>query len=377
MEKIILNIYPIILLVVTFFGAKRSEKGEVASEFLSLSQSKRIQGSACVAIIIHHVTQQITQYGYIDKGFITIFNCLGILFTALFFFFSGYGLITSVYTKDNYLKKFPIKRFPTVLIPFWVINILGVLLVVIAYHVRYDLGSVLSDIFGYTLINSNAWFIVEIVFIYIFFYVLFGLIKNRDVAFVLLAVAVILLITYSYFQGHDTGAKAHWFKGEWWYNSTIAFVFGMIFARFKDGITAFFNRHYKVILVLAIILVVVTFYIQLYTLVRYGYYDERMYGKYGRLLTLLAQMLFCLVFTTFVLLLNMKITIGNRVLNYISGISVELYLIHGFFVERIFGNVKMGDITRFAVVITCSIACTAIVSPAIKWLVNKVVPDNR
>jgi membrane-bound acyltransferase YfiQ involved in biofilm formation len=151
----------------------------------------------------------------------------------------------------------------------------------------------------------------------------------------------------------------------------------MIFARFKDGITAFFNRHYKVILVLTIILLIVTFYVQLYTLVRYGYYDERMYGKYGRLLTLLAQMLFCLVFTTFVLLLNMKITIGNRVLTYISGISIELYLIHGFFVERIFGNVKMGDVTRFAVVIACSIACTAIVSPAIKWLVKKVVPDNR
>lgn len=373
-EKIVLNIYPILLLVMTFFGAKRAKKGEVAGDFLSLSQSKLIQGFACVAIIIHHLTQQITEYGYVDKGFITIFNYIGILFTALFFFFSGYGLIASVYTKDNYMKSFPVKRFPTVLIPFWIINILGFLLVTLAYGAKYTLVEALSDIFGYTLINSNGWFIVEIVFIYIFFYVLFSLIKNKDVAMVLLTIAVILLIVYSYFQGHDQGTKSHWFKGEWWFNSTITFVFGMVYARFKDGLTEFINKHYKTVMMITIVLFLITLYESIINVMRFGYYMDIAVGigKYGKLITLISQMAVCLVSTMLVLLLNMKITIGNKVLKYISGMSVELYLIHGFFVHNIFESMRMGDVTRFAVVLASSIACTAVISPTIRWIVKKV-----
>ena len=223
-------------------------------------------------------------------------------------------------------------------------------------------------------INSNGWFIIEIVFIYIFFYILFSLIKKKDVAFALLILDVVLLIAYSYFQGHDVGAKSHWFRGEWWYNSTITFVFGMFFARFKERLTAFFNKHYKLFMVLAVVLLVVFYYVSLYMLWRYGYYVENPngLGKYGKLATLISQMVFCIISVVFVLLLNMKITLGNKVLEYISGMSVELFLIHGYFVERIFANIRLNDVIRFAVVITSSIACTAIISPVIRWIVRKV-----
>ena len=90
------------------------------------------------------------------------------------------------------------------------------------------------------------------------------------------------------------------------------------------------------------------------------------------LITLCAQMAACLTFVIFVVLLNMRIRLGNRVLRYLAGISTELFLIHGFFVNRIFGNVRMRDFPRFVVVIACSIACAAIVSPCVKWLVRKV-----
>lgn len=49
---------------------------------------------------------------------------MGILFTSIFFFFSGYGLITSYLNKENYLDSFLIRRIPAVLFPFLITNII-------------------------------------------------------------------------------------------------------------------------------------------------------------------------------------------------------------------------------------------------------------
>ena len=83
METALLMIYPLLIFVIAFRGAVLSPKGEFAPDFLCLKQSKIIQATACLLVIIHHVTQQITRYGSVPKGPITIFNYIGFLFTAL------------------------------------------------------------------------------------------------------------------------------------------------------------------------------------------------------------------------------------------------------------------------------------------------------
>lgn len=376
MELFLLNLFPVALFIMTFYGAKLSKKKEVSPDFLSLEQGKLIQGFACIAIIMHHLTQQITSYGTYIKGPVTIFNYAGILFTSIFFFFSGYGLIVSLYTKENYLKNFLKKRLPTVLIPFWVVNILGVLLTKFVYGSKDGTIDVIKDIFGITLINSNGWFIVEIVIFYLIFYVLFSLIKKKDISLFLMCVSVVLIIRYAYFKGHDPeGNKAHWFAGEWWYNSTIVFVFGMLYGRFKEKLTAFFNRFYVFFLLITTVLFGVMFGYSIRNLLHFGYYIETYVGiyKYGKLITLLSQSTACILSTLLVVLLNMRIRLGNPVLKYISGISVELFLIHGYFVNRIYGDMTMSDPLRFTAVYASSIALTALVSPAVKFLIKKTV----
>ncbi len=125
MRDYLLMIYPISLLVLIFAKSKLNRNKTVSSDFISIGQSKMIQASACIAIILHHITQDVTVYGSSYKGPVTMLNYIGIFFTALFFFFSGYGLITSLLTKSDYLDGFLPKRLPTVLIPFWFINTLG------------------------------------------------------------------------------------------------------------------------------------------------------------------------------------------------------------------------------------------------------------
>ncbi len=373
---LILIIYPLALLVMIFYGAKVTRGGEIASEYLNIEQTKMIQAAACIAIIIHHITQQITGFGAYDKGPVTIFNYVGYLFTALFFFVSGYGLYISFLNKNDYLKTFVKKRFPRVLIPFFCINALGVLLCAMCYGIRYTLSGALSDIFGLTLVNSNGWFIVEIVVLYVLFYSIFNLVKNKDLALFLMCVAVVLLIIYSSLQGHDTqGDKSHWFKGEWWYNSTVTFAFGLIYARFRQSIDEFINKHYRGMIVIFSILMAAVIFASKYVVLRYGYYHDHMYsiGRRDEVITLIVQSVSCIIWTLFVLMLNMKITLGNPVLKYLSGISVELFLIHGYFVNRIFKDLHMKDVFIYMIILISSIACTAVLSPLIRRLTDAAV----
>ncbi len=381
-----LLIYPALLLLIIFYKAQpyharntenslRKTVQEQKDLFLSLDQAKMIQGAACIGVILHHLTQQITSYGTFYKGPITIFNYMGILFTALFFFFSGYGLITSFYTKPDYLHHFLQKRLSSILIPFWIINALGVVLSLTVYGAHYTPREIAGYISGVMLLNGNSWFIVEITFLYLFFYIFFRLIRRKDIALLLLCAASAALIFYSFHQGHDLpGAPIHWFKGEWWYNSTAAFIFGLLYARFGRKITSFCRRHYIPFIAICAVLALGTFQISVYCLLRFGYYrtGDASSVRYSMHVTLASQIIACLAFTMFVTGLNMKIFIGNRILKFLGRISRDLFLIHGYFISRVFSGIRMNDFLRFAAVLSCSIACTAVISPAIKWLQKHV-----
>ena len=374
MQNTLLIIFPILLILITFYCATVSEKGLVSDTFLNLAQSKNIQAFACIAIILHHITQQITVYGMRPKGPITLFNYIGFLFTGLFFFFSGYGLMTSLETKENYLKGFIKHRLPAVIIPFWIINALGVILTAMLRKPAPTFIEAVYDIFGARLINSNGWFIIEIVLLYIIFYVLFRFIKNRNIATFLLCVATIAIIVYSFLQGHDTDPnKSHWFKGEWWYNSTITFAFGVLFVRIKDRFAGFCVKHYSAMIALFSVLTIISVWASIYALKHLGYYHEAVHhGVRDAAITLVIQSLSCIIFTTLVLIMNMRISISNVPLRFIAGMSLELFLIHGYFVNLVFDNVEMPDFVRYLAVIISSILCTVVLSFGIRFVVDKL-----
>ena len=371
MKALILLVYPALWLGAVFFRARIAKHDEGSSSFLLQDQTRMIQAFACIGVVLHHLTQQITSYGVFNKGPVTVLNDMGFLFTALFFFFSGYGLITSLQTKPDYLKTFLYRRLPSVLIPFWAVNVLGVLLNTAGYGAHRTAAQILSEIFGITLVNSNGWFIVEIVILYLLFWLIFRLIPNRDAALALLCIAALLLIRYSFFQGHDVpGNKVHWFRGEWWFNSTIAFPAGLLTARFQKRLAGYSRRHLIPLLLLFLVLSAVTFFISVRCVNRYGYYTDptSSHAVRNAAVTLASQMAACCTFIGFVVLLNQKVILNSPIMRYVAGISRELFLIHGYFVNRVFAQVRMKDFTRFAAVLVCSFACTALLSPGIRYL---------
>lgn len=387
MNNYLLLLYPGLLLAITFYGCRICKSGEYSEPFLDRDQSSLLQGVFCVGVILHHITQTITSYGEINKGPITILSSMGILFTSIFFFFSGYGLIYSVHNKPGYLNGFLRHRLPIILVPFFVSNLVYVLIRI--YYVGIptsgiNLAKLLS---GIRLINGNGWYIVEIFWLYLAFYFLFRFVKSKDLALFLLIAAASGIMWLGYRSGHDfTGIGDAWFKGEWWYNSTVVFIMGALFARFSSSIFAFFKKYYCFMLPATATLFFIAFYIEEIILKTHGYYRESISidSISSQFITFIAQSIVCLIFTLLIVLISMKITIGNRLLSLLSLISTELFLIHNTFIRDIFEEVYMNDFLRYALVLICGVISAIVMHfcdvPIIKLLQNqgrKSTPSTR
>ena len=373
MDNTLLSLYPVMFFLAVLFNAGVRPKTAGEEDFLSIRQTGAVQSAACIGIILHHLSQQVTNYGSLDKGLITVFSYAGILFTAVFFFFSGYGLMVSLQRRTDYLNTFLQRRLPTVLIPFWLCNSIILLTNRLFYGVRYSFDQMIRYISGIDLINGNGWFIIEIVIIYVLFFALFSMFRNRDIALILLTMAVFVLIAYGFFSGHDP-KNEQWFKGEWWYNSTITFALGLWYARFRHKLDSFFSLRYRTLSVLFFLLFIASFRFSVHCVGRYGYYYylSVSVGRKYACITLVSQATTCSIFVIWLILLLMKITLGNRILASLGKIRLPLFLLHGYFVSTVFSNIKMHAFFRFGAVIICSVLAASVVSPISAYLVKKV-----
>ncbi len=318
------------LALLLFIGIKPSKLREWQEEPLSLDKSKAIQGFAAVAIIVHHLSQELAE----TAGAIGFFSELGVIFVGIFFFFSGYGLYTSLKTKDNYLKGFLKKRFVTILIPFYMCNLVFVVASCIS-GAKFTPLQLLAVLSGWSLINMHMWYIVEIAILYIAFFLIYRLIKNRTAATVVMSIFVLAMIAGSLMLCHGSDMScSYWFQGEWWYNASFLFVIGIIVSKHSEGLRKIARKGYIFLLAaftaLSGLLGVQTFYM----LRKYSYWSEipgedPRYLDKIRCLSVQLPWIFC--FVCFLLLIMMRVRFGNPVLKFLGSISLELYLIHNLY----------------------------------------------
>ena len=339
MKEFLLFLFPMAIVTILVFGAGVKKRGEFSGEAWSLGQAKALQAFAALMIILHHLVQTITQYGSVKKGPVTIWNSFGILFTSVFFFFSGFGLYKRFKSGTNYLEEFPRRRVLKILIPFLFTNII--------YLCAVSGGRIsgawqgFTALIGIPLLNRNAWYVIELLMLYIVFYVCFRFIRSEGVAMLCLTGFTILLIIFSLLLGHaPTSDNRPWFMGEWWYNTTFMFIVGMFAARHEVRIRVTAEKLYRLLLPLTVLIYIGWFLLEQFVEGRFGYYRE-WEGHPGypeKFITLLAQTVLCILFLSVLLLVNLKVEFHNRVLLFLSGISYEVYLIHQLFREVLPGG---------------------------------------
>lgn len=369
----------IALALLLLVGIKPSKLRDWLEEPLSLDKSKAIQGFAAVAIIVHHLSQELAE----KAGAIGFFTELGVLFVGIFFFFSGYGLYTSLKTKENYLKGFLKKRLVTILIPFYMCILVFTVAACIG-GMKFTPVQLLGILSGWFLINQHMWYIVEIAILYLAFYIIYHLIKNRTAATVVMGIFVIAMMAGSLVLCHGKDMSASgWFQGEWWYNSSFLFVIGIIVSKHSEGLRRIARKGYIVLLVIFGTLTGLLGPQTQYMLKNYSYWSEipgETRAILDKLRCLSVQLPWIICFVIFLLLVMMRVRFGNPVLKFLGSISLELYLIHNLFLTGLHNsamfNVKSPGM-YVILTILMSVGLATVISGVDKYLIALITGKKK
>lgn len=179
----------------------------VSDEFMSKDYTTYLRGICALTIMLRHI--RITDFAPLN-----VFDYLGNPIVGIFFFLSGYGMLTRIKQIgiDNYMNGFILKRCVPLFVEYifvWIFNFVCMFLV--------------SGNFNFLkkIITPYSWFIIMIEVLYIVFYIGYKLFKDnlkRLIIFVTIS-ELALIIALSVFG-----------VGECWYLSLLCFSGGMIYS---------------------------------------------------------------------------------------------------------------------------------------------------
>lgn len=299
----------------------------------------------------------------VDAGRLRIFSTIGVWLIGFFFFCSGYGLITSLRTKQDYLKGFLVKRVLIVLVPFFLCNY-AYMSVELLRGMQFSTPELIASFFGVLLMNSQMWFAVEIMLLYIVFFLLFTYVKKEKVC-IMTIVALTAMITLIGMLNTRPFCLSNWFWGEWWFNTSFMFLFGMIMAHSEEKIIAFVKKRYPIVLLLCLVAAIgLSFPVN--AMVEMGTYYCEYEGSFTilqifmiKFVTLLCQFAMVFFADAVVLMAMMKIKCGNRITRSLGSVSLELYLIHNLYLIM-FGYMGIGGIKNPAMLVYAAVICSLI-----------------
>lgn len=334
MQQMVYAVY-VVLPVILLWGARYTGHGKYNDEFLSLEQSKMLQGFLAICIMLHHIAQKTCAPWMYPPSRIVhgldIFVPSGYLLVSVFLFFNGYGVYKSFHAKENYLKGYVKRRILPVVLALYTTTFIFFIARLLVGE-KMDANQVLLYLTSIDLCNPNTWYVIVLPFLYLFFYISFKIFKKDGLAVLSTTAFVVLYLLLGTSIDHND----FWIRGEWWYNCVFLFPIGIIFAKFENKIIPHLKKYYWVYLIAALA--------AYYPLYRYSDFICNIFGYYGenwgapdtilrRRISLLSQIVLTSEFVFCVLLLNMKLKIGNKFLKFMGSITLEFYLIHGLYVE--------------------------------------------
>lgn len=264
----------------------------VVSDILSKENTLPIRGFVAILVLLSHfqLMWPISNIGY--------------LCVAIFFFFSGYGLMYSYLVNSNYIDSFLQRRLPSVIIPYWSSCIVYIILITILgyqFSIKVIFIGILNPFLDSFRFISVAWYVCVIVLFYILFYLSFRFFSGKKALFFL----TIGLFLY--------GILAVKFKPDYWSMSFSTFLLGLLLGYFNDKEIKISNYQYYLTSIVSILFFALIF-------IKYPSF----FGKQISSLLIVLLMMLLLIKISFK---------RNIVLKFYGEISYEFYLLHPLIIQ--------------------------------------------
>lgn len=356
--KYFLLIYPLAIIVMFVLALKKRKVEEDNSDFFTEADSNSLKGVLALLVVVCQMVLLYTNGGDSPKGPITYLNATTILWSAVFFFIAGYGVYVRLLTKENYMKNFMLYRVAKLFIPFFIMNVAYAYMVGVEYGRVSGLKYLLASALGIAPISAMGWFVVELLILYVVFYLLYRKNSDHKKALCKLWIVVGIIMIASFLLKHDKSqVGSHILMGEWWYNSIYAFPLGITFAMNKDKVVKYLEKKYKIILSIGVLAFAGFFVLSQWVLNTFGYYKETIiYSGYGeKAVSFLSQVIVVLLFLLLLVLLMIKFNIKNYVLDFIGNASFYICIMIDILYITFEHFFSIPEIILFAVVIGCAI----------------------
>lgn len=264
--------------------------------YISKEDTLILKALAIFLVFFHHYSQVLNRL-----NIFILFRPLGFIGVTIFLFLSGYGLTEQYQKKINYLNDFFCKTLYKILIPFWLINIIYLL---INMKAQYTFS--LLHVIGILPIDVTMWYMQFLLVQYMVFYFIFKYNTNNKSKMLLLIVfSLIYLIVCRSLEMQKN-----------YYDISFAFSIGCLFSFYKEEIAVFLFKNRKIIIPSISLLLFLTFI--------YGVQGGGYPSFYQAIMRIFASNLFIII----LIYLNGFIKIKNNIIKYVGIISFYIYLVH-------------------------------------------------
>lgn len=283
-----------------FFGLRVKRAG-FYDDFLGRKQTDAVKGLFILMVLLSHSILEVQATGTYPLATVDIIGYrirtgFGQLVIVMFFFYSGYGVMEAIKGKGKeYIDSFPRHRVLTTLLNFdvAVLFFIGLNLLM---GVRMDLNQIAWSFVAWKNVGNSNWYIFVILYCYLASWVSAKVFPRNSLRLVLMTFLLVLAgeALLSFVKHGETR----------WYDTLLCYPVGMCFSLFKERFSAFVRRYYlpSLVLVLAVFLF---------------FHFQRWIPALRGLTYNAKSIAFCLL----VVLVTMKVKVGNRLL-YWAGASV-------------------------------------------------------
>lgn len=337
-DMLITGIILLVLGAAVVFRAEYHPNGN--NGFFSLTDSGAMRGLWCIVVILVHVPA-----GYQNRiqDLAGSFAYIGVTF---FFMTSAYGLSLKTARGGDVIRGFWRNRLPKLLVPSYLVNILFVVLFFLLLK---------KDVEPMQLIKIHGW-VKWLLTCYVLFWAAHLVFRNRKAAAAALCGAVVLFSVIVYCLD-----RAGRIDSVTWCTEVYGFIWGTLLAMYYPEVKAFCQKNWvvKAIISCCVSGVLGVAYLKLKTV--------PFFGEYCLKIVLGAAIL------SFILILNARIRIGNKIIGFLGSISFEVYLSHGsvfLIVRTLFPALRSGMFILVSIALTVLIA--AVLRSLGNWILKKV-----
>ncbi|MBQ2890170.1 MAG: acyltransferase family protein [Clostridia bacterium] len=285
--------------LVVLWGMKINLKDKnYFKDYISKDKSTSIKGIFILLVFFSHFNKYASYSGTLDTIYFKIVGLVGQIMVVPFLFYSGYGVMESIKKKgDAYISAIPKNRVLKVFLQFVIATAL-LIAVKFAVGEEFTLRRIILTLLSW----ESDWFIFAIICLYIFTYLGFRIIKSEKH---LLGVLTVSLLTILYI------IILRNFKSRMFYDTVLCYPLGMLYSLYKDKIEKLTGeRIYKWMISVIVIGGLATVF--------------KVFGDK----TLIPALLGFILAGIFIVILTMRVSLHNKVLNWFGAHLFEVYLLH-------------------------------------------------